>query len=65
MVTLSPDRRKIGVNYTVHLWGKMTISDKNTVTLLYKRERESLGGTAKRFKKTLSPSLNQILKKQT
>ena len=39
----------------------MTINDKMTMTLLYKRERESFGGTAKRFqKKTLSPSLNQI-----
>lgn len=35
---LSSDRRKIGVNYTQHLRGKMTIHDKMTMTLLYKRE---------------------------
>lgn len=58
MVILSSDRRKIGVNYTQHLRGKMTIHDKMTITLLYKREkRESFGGTAKRFQKTLSLSL--------
>jgi hypothetical protein len=55
MVILSSDRRKIGVNYTQHLRGKMAIHDKMTITLLYKREkRESFGGTAKRFQKTLS-----------
>jgi hypothetical protein len=58
MVILSSDRRKIGVSYTQHLRGKMTIHDKMTITLLYKREkRESFGGTAKRFQKTLSLSL--------
>lgn len=51
-VILSSDRRKIGVNYTQHLRGKMTIHYKMTITLLYKRE--SFGGTAKRFQKTLS-----------
>jgi hypothetical protein len=43
----------------------MTIHDKMTITLLYKREkrekRESFGGTAKRFQKTLSLSLSLFL----